>query len=147
MPWHTTAMQQVQRTSAYGVARDAGRVLLVSVRRDLVGDERAWMPPGGGVEHGEHPEQTAVREFHEETGLDVTVDRLCHIGSDHRMLSPAIDWHCIYLIYAVTVVGGRLRPEPDGTSTDPTWFPIGRLHEITVLDGIKPGLEAALKEP
>jgi 8-oxo-dGTP pyrophosphatase MutT (NUDIX family) len=28
-----------------------------------------WAPPGGGKEHGETPEEAAVRELHEETGL------------------------------------------------------------------------------
>lgn len=138
------SMEEVQRTSAYGFVLDAGRVLMVSVRRDLVTDERAWMLPGGGVEHGEHPEQTVVREFKEETGLDVSVDRLCHVGSDHRMLSPTIDWHCVYLVYTVSVLGGVMRPEPDGSCTDPTWVPVGELGGDAVLESIKPGIEAAL---
>ncbi|MDG4821961.1 NUDIX hydrolase [Asanoa sp. WMMD1127] len=32
-----------------------------------------WLPPGGHVEPGEDPAETARREAHEELGLDVTV--------------------------------------------------------------------------
>lgn len=42
-----------------------------------------WTLPGGGVDHGEHPLVAAVREVHEETGMEVDVDRLVDIGSEH----------------------------------------------------------------
>lgn len=96
------------------------------------------------MEHGEHPEAAVVREFKEETGLDVVVDRLNFVGSDYRMLSPEIDWHCVYFVYAVSLAGGALRAEIDGTSTDPTWIPVAELAGDTVLPSIKPGIEAAL---
>ncbi|MDB5178781.1 MAG: mutT/nudix family protein [Patescibacteria group bacterium] len=40
-------------------------LLLHSVRHDL------WMPPGGHVEPGENPVETAIREVQEETQLDI----------------------------------------------------------------------------
>lgn len=48
-----------------------GRVLLVH-RRDM----DVWELPGGGVESGELPTEAAVREVREESGLEVTVERL-----------------------------------------------------------------------
>jgi 8-oxo-dGTP diphosphatase len=49
-----------------------GRVLLV---RHTYG-RLNWELPGGGAEPGESPDETAIREVHEETGLDVEIDRL-----------------------------------------------------------------------
>lgn len=55
----------------------AGRVLLVRPRyRD-----DTWEIPGGGLDAGEHPRQTARREAAEELGLNLTPGRLL-----------AVDW-------------------------------------------------------
>ncbi|GIG64729.1 NUDIX hydrolase [Phytomonospora endophytica] len=122
--------RKVQRVAAYGLARDAGRVLLVQVGR---GGE--WMLPGGGVEHGEHPEQALVRELREETGLDVAPGALLHVGSDHRTVGRNVDFHCVFFVYAVTVTGGALRAEPDGTTAAPTWTPVTAVAERTLMAG------------
>ncbi|WP_250002372.1 NUDIX hydrolase [Actinoplanes sp. M2I2] len=46
-----------------------GRVLLMNWR-DPHDGSRLWEPPGGGIEEGETPFETARRELAEETGLD-----------------------------------------------------------------------------
>jgi len=46
-----------------------GRVLLMNWR-DPHDGARLWEPPGGGIEQGETPLETARRELAEETGLD-----------------------------------------------------------------------------
>ena len=60
-------------------------------------------PPGGRIEEGESPVAAARREFSEETGFEVHVDRLIGIYSftdlDHEAL-----------VYALcSIVGGELR--------------------------------------
>lgn len=55
----------VVRPSAYGlVADDAGRLAVVRTPQGL-------FLPGGGIEPGETPQDTVVREVREECGLDV----------------------------------------------------------------------------
>jgi ADP-ribose pyrophosphatase YjhB (NUDIX family) len=57
-----------------------GRVLL-SHRRDL----DIWNLPGGGVENGELPDEAAIRETREETGLKVKIKGLVGVyGKPHR---------------------------------------------------------------
>jgi 8-oxo-dGTP pyrophosphatase MutT (NUDIX family) len=54
----------------------AGRVLLVH-RTDC----DWWCQPGGGMETGETPWDSVIREVHEETGFAVAVERLVGVYS------------------------------------------------------------------
>jgi 8-oxo-dGTP diphosphatase len=127
-------MRQLRRIGAYGICRDAdGRVLLArgSVRSDCPG---VWSLPGGGVEQGEHPDAAAVREFAEETGLAVAVTGLRQATSDVFRL-PHVDarLHTDRLIYDVTVLGGGLRAERDGTTDLVDWAGPDELREWPML--------------
>jgi ADP-ribose pyrophosphatase YjhB (NUDIX family) len=81
------------------------------------------MLPGGGVRHGEHPADAVVREFHEETGLRIVADRLREVVTDIEYLAdvPAVRHHD-RLIFDVTLLGGDLRDEPDGSSDRAAWL-------------------------
>ncbi len=81
-----------------------------------------WGLPGGGVEQGEHPDDTVVREFAEETGLTVRVTGLHAALSDVARLPGSGDLeHTDRLVYEVTVTGGDLRNERDGTTDRVEW--------------------------
>lgn len=56
---------------------DYGRILLLHRSR---GDHEQWELPGGKVEEGEDPEETAMRELREELDLEVQLTKL--LGSD-----------------------------------------------------------------
>jgi mutator protein MutT len=51
------------------------QVLLIRHREHESG-QSYWLFPGGGIEPGETDEACVVREMREETGVDVTVERL-----------------------------------------------------------------------
>jgi 8-oxo-dGTP diphosphatase len=55
------------------VPMDSGLVLIKRNVQPFVGD---WCLPGGFIEDGEHPADSAVREVLEETGLEVEIDRI-----------------------------------------------------------------------
>jgi 8-oxo-dGTP pyrophosphatase MutT (NUDIX family) len=94
-----------QRLAAYAlVFDDAGRVLL-SREPDARGRLGRWLLPGGGVEHGEHPEQAVIREVREETGLPVRVGALRDVVSDvARVGRRRRVLHTVRLIYRADVV-------------------------------------------
>ncbi|MFF9624249.1 NUDIX hydrolase [Streptomyces griseosporeus] len=56
------------------IITDGNRVLMV--RRRVKEGELSWQFPAGGIEPGETPEEAAVRETLEETGLKVEAGRL-----------------------------------------------------------------------
>ena len=82
------------------VTDDEDRVLMV---RNAIGP-RVWNLPGGRIERNERPHEGVVREVLEETGLEVTVDRLAVVDAA-RTESVVLTFRC-------SVVGGAARPGP-----------------------------------
>jgi 8-oxo-dGTP diphosphatase len=113
---------QWQRLSAYGIAVRAGRVLLTRVAPRVTHLAGQWFLPGGGVEFGEHPAETVVREVREETGYEVTVGDALRVVSERKALHDGTDFHALMVLYPVNVVGGELRPEVDGSSDMAAWI-------------------------
>jgi 8-oxo-dGTP diphosphatase len=109
----------VQRIAAYAVVQNpAGDVLLAraSGRSDFRG---RWFLPGGGLGHGEHPQDGVLRELLEESGLRGVSAAVRTAVSDvvdlpHRGARV----HTLRLVYDVSVASplAELRSEPDGTS-------------------------------
>lgn len=63
----------VDRPAAFGLAVRDGRLALVEVKKP---GQPAWLDlPGGAIEAGETAEAAVVREFGEETGLQVSAGR------------------------------------------------------------------------
>lgn len=68
-----------------------------------------WCLPAGFMEWREHPEQTAVRELKEETGLDVELTGLFEIysGTDDPRANAVL------ILYLAKVTGGELKAADD----------------------------------
>lgn len=62
----------------------------------------AWGIPVGGLEFGEQPEQGVVREFFEESGIAIQVERLLFADSSKH-------FRHVTLIYLCKVVSGEFR--------------------------------------
>lgn len=115
-------MLRRRRIAAYGLCRDdEGRVLLVRATGGAASAGR-WLLPGGGVNHGEDPEDTVRREVEEETGLRVAVVGIRDVLSDVSHLEDVGTLrHQDRLIFDVRVVGGELRPENGGSTDRVAW--------------------------
>jgi 8-oxo-dGTP diphosphatase len=119
--------------AAYAVCLEDGRVLLA--RCVSPESESNWTLPGGGVEHGEGPFDTVIREFAEETGCDAVVERL--LGVDSRVVPAAerrspgpLPHQNVGIFYRVRITGGRLRPEPGGATAASVWTPIRGIAQL-----------------
>ncbi|GGO28067.1 Nudix hydrolase [Deinococcus humi] len=73
----TTHVAVELRAAGVVILNAAGDILLVRERGTAGQTEKAglWHIPSGSVEEGENPQETAVREAYEETGLRVTLTR------------------------------------------------------------------------
>lgn len=96
-----------------------GRVLLVKRRWE----PRAgyWCLPSGFMEAGERPEQTAVRELQEETGVIAQLTGLfgVYAGFD----DPRV--RAVLILYTGTATGGEERAGDDAIELE--WFPLDAL--------------------
>lgn len=125
------------RVGAYVVCVRERSVLLVR----FTGVDR-WALPGGGLDHGEHPRDAAVREVAEETGLQVALGPLLEVGSrvwDDR----AYRLHMISIIYAGEITGGTLRHEVGGSSDHAAWVPLAEVAGLDRSRMVDVGLAAA----
>jgi ADP-ribose pyrophosphatase YjhB (NUDIX family) len=96
---------------ANAVIEQGGSVLLV--RLSYGPRTGHWTLPGGLVESDETPEEAAVRETREETGLEIELDGL--VAAYMRPASErAAGWApLVILTYRAHVVGGELRIAPE----------------------------------
>ena len=62
-----------------------------------------WGIPAGGLEYGEQPENAVVREFFEESGIQIKVEKLLLAESSKE------DQRNISLIFLCTIVNGTFR--------------------------------------
>ena len=110
------------RVAAYAIVRDERERVLLCHIHPAVGVGDVWTLPGGGLEFGESPRRAVLRELEEETGFIGEIDRLVEV--DDRVFTSrngADRMHAIRIVYEVTIVGGSLRDELDGSTDTCRW--------------------------
>lgn len=80
--------------------------------------------PAGHCEYGESPEQAAVREAREETGLEVEITRALGWYFQHRADYPGPN---VSFMFEARVTGGELRPGSEGRAA---FYPIEAFPRI-----------------
>lgn len=90
-----------------------------------------WEFPGGGINIDETLAEGLIREFKEESGLEVRVGPFVTMLEDF-FYSGDIDqaWHSLRFIYRVQLTGGTLAPGGNGIDVAAAaWLPRSELHE------------------
>lgn len=133
-------MQPRTRLAAYIVAVADDAIVLSRIAPGYPG-AGSWTLPGGGVEWGEHPEDTLRREVYEEAGFELDGHRF--LGIDSRVYEAAGDHpavHTIRLIYTAHVEGEPTVTERNGSVDDARWIPLADLATTPTVDLVLAGL-------
>ena len=93
-----------------------------------------WCIPAGFMEWDEHPQQTAIREIKEETGLDVSIIRM--IGFyDEPGRDPEKDAVSMAFLVKIRDPGQEIQISHEATELK--WFDIDKLPEKIGFDHAK----------
>jgi 8-oxo-dGTP diphosphatase len=99
------------RIRVCGLCVEEGRILLVN-HHSLNNSGDFWSPPGGGMDYASSAEENLKREFKEETGIDIVIDRFLFV---HEYLRPPL--HAIEMFFRVQRLAGEVEvgydPEMD----------------------------------
>jgi 8-oxo-dGTP pyrophosphatase MutT (NUDIX family) len=118
---------------------DQDRVLMMW-RHRFVSDRWGWEIPGGLVDPGEDPEETALRELLEETGYQPATFR--HVARFQPMVGMVDSWHDVFVGEGATQVA---QPTETTEMARMEWVPLadipgliakGRIWNSGVLIGL-----------
>lgn len=102
-----------------------GRIVLMHRRKEP--NLGLWSPPGGKIEPGESPLDSALRELTEETGLIGTCPRLAAVVSE---LDTVLDDACLMFIFRVDVPRGD--PAPSHREGECRWIPLSEIAGLAI---------------
>jgi len=112
--------------SVLGTVVYQGKLLLINRAKPPY--QGKWALVGGKIEYGEHPNQTIVREFKEETNLDVTIEALKGIASEILVdITEKPQGHFLMYIYRLTCTTHEVQESDEGKLQ---WVPIGDLEAM-----------------
>jgi ADP-ribose pyrophosphatase YjhB (NUDIX family) len=84
-----------------------------------------------------------IREFREETGLDVNNPQLIGVKSDVRRRDNGDKIHTVRIIFSVELAGGELHHEVHGTTDHAAWFDLSDLETMNIADYARAAISSA----
>ncbi len=89
------------RLRVCGICIKDDKVLMLS-HRGIGQSDVFWCPPGGGAQFGETAHEALIREYKEETGLDIKIHNLLFVN---EFQEPPL--HAMELFFEVEIIGGK----------------------------------------
>jgi 8-oxo-dGTP diphosphatase len=138
------------RVAAYAVCVQDEQILLA--RGTAADGTKEWTLPGGGMDHGEDPLDTVVREVEEETGYLAEVTALLGVHSiRHRhhpgRLGTHTDFQALRILYEARTAAGELRPETNGSTDLAAWHALDAVESLRRVELVDIGLELWRSRP
>ena len=86
------------RVRVAGILIEDDKILLIE---HLKKNKRYWLVPGGGVDWGESTAEALIREYKEETNLDISVEKFLFLS---ETIAPDKQKHVINLYFQIKVL-------------------------------------------
>ncbi len=118
------------RVSVLVLNEENKQILLVRHRK---GNRQYWVLPGGRLEYGETFDECAVRELHEETGLQVAVEKFLFLS---EAIAPDRSRHIVNIYVKAKVVGGTMKLGNEPVLAGVDFLPLSELDRITLFPPI-----------
>lgn len=121
------------RPAAYAIIIERGYILLSHLSPGAAPNASGWTLPGGGMDPGEQPEDTVIREVFEETGFRIGIDALMGVHTAYFEPAKAGErtFCALRTVYRAHTVGGGLQHELDGSTNEARWIPLTDLDKIS----------------
>ena len=123
--------KRVDEVSAGGLVIDATGTMGLLIGRydlkDLTGKRILWSLPKGHIEEGETPEQAAIREVAEETGITSSITKSLGV-IDFWFMAGGKRIHKTVHHFMFTAVGGTLLAQ-ESEVDEVSWFPLSEIVE------------------
>ncbi len=121
-------MSSIQKAASSAILQRGDRFLLVLRRNPPSADMYAF--PGGRAEPGETPEETALREFEEETGIKAHSPRLfATYDLKTHAADGAIVSHFLLAVFCVEADGAAIAIAADDAA-DIGWFTVDEIRRL-----------------
>ena len=131
------------RVGCYGLIINGDKIALIKKSRG--GYKGLLDLPGGGIEHGEKPEETLVRELMEEAGVEVIDYKLLAVTSTRIKWHDDEydeDLHQIGILYKVDVKDYILKEDGDGLDSNGcSFYDIEKLSQSEITPFTLEGLQ------
>ena len=122
------------RVRVAGILIEDGRILLIEHTKN---DKKYWLVPGGGVDWGESASAALIREFKEETSLDIEVEKFLFIS---ETIAPDKQKHVINLYFKIKKVenfSNIMKLGEEKILTDLRFIPEDEIKNIKLYPNIK----------
>ena len=122
------------RVRVAGILIEDGRILLIEHTKN---DKKYWLVPGGGVDWGESASAALIREFKEETSLDIEVEKFLFIS---ETIAPDKQKHVINLYFKIKKVENSsniMKLGEEKILTDLRFIPEDEIKNIKLYPNIK----------
>ncbi|MFK7930181.1 MAG: NUDIX domain-containing protein [Myxococcota bacterium] len=129
------------RASAYALAIHNDCVLLTQLAA-YCRNGGHWTLPGGGIDHGEQPHETVVREAVEETSLHAKDLALLHARTFSETGGSGGDFLAVQIVYSATMVGPPSVQEVGGSTAAVAWVPLSEVAALPTVSLVGAALAA-----